>query len=91
MWTPIFCANCGGDGGLVPEENNSFAFYLCPACYESHGHLAGMMVEPDQVFWERIQQEQLEKYRRTLSKEELQQITDEGGTPLAKLIKEGVK
>lgn len=74
----------------MPEDNKNFAFYLCPKCYEQYGHIAGMYVEPDTVFWERVQQEQLEKYNRFLSEQELKKITDEGTTPLSKLIKEGV-
>jgi hypothetical protein len=27
-WVPIYCANCGAAGGLVPEENKTFAFWL---------------------------------------------------------------
>ena len=33
-WVPIFCANCGAEGGFVPEENMTFAFYQCQECAE---------------------------------------------------------
>jgi hypothetical protein len=53
-WVPIFCANCGAPGGVVPEENMTFAFYLCNACYEQYGAIAGTMAVPDEVFFAQI-------------------------------------
>ncbi len=50
-WIPIHCANCGTPGGFVPEENMTFAFWLCEPCYETHGAIAGTMVLPDEIFW----------------------------------------
>jgi len=88
-WIPIFCANCGADGGKVPEENMNFVFYLCPTCFESHGTIAHTYAEPDKVFWDRVRAEQLEKYQRLLTKEELQKIIDDGNSPLATLLKKG--
>jgi hypothetical protein len=38
----------------VPEENMTFAFYLCNACYEQYGAIAGMMAVPDDVFFAQI-------------------------------------
>jgi hypothetical protein len=50
-WVPIFCANCGADGGLVPEEHCDFAFYLCDSpCGEKWGAVAGTMVMPMKYF-----------------------------------------
>ena len=45
-WVPVFCANCGKDGGLCPEENMTFLFYLCVTCNETYGAIAGTMVMP---------------------------------------------
>ena|SRR3989304_6903266 len=87
-WVPIFCANCGEHGGLVPAENMTFVFYLCTPCAETYGAIAGMMMMPDEVFWERLKQEQLEKYGRFLNEQELAEIVKIGTSPLAKLIKE---
>lgn len=66
-WIPIFCANCGADGGFIPEESKSFAFYLCESCGEKWEPLAGTMKVPTEVFWETVKQEQLEKYGRELT------------------------
>lgn len=89
-WIPVFCAVCGKPYGYVPEENCTFACWLCDECSEIHGAAFNGMMMPDEVFWERVKQEQIEKYRRLLTPEELQSVYDEGEQPLAKLLKEGV-
>jgi hypothetical protein len=88
-WTPIYCANCGADGGLVPEENMTFAFYLCDPCFEKHGAIAGTMAVPDQVFWKKVHEAMLEKYGRILTPLELEKVVAAGESPLAKLIRAG--
>lgn len=88
-WQPIFCAQCGCEGGMVPEENMTFAFWLCNPCFASHGHITTTYVMPDEVFWARLVDEQREKYGRILTVDELQVIVDANSSPLATLIKEG--
>lgn len=85
-WVPIFCANCGKSGGLVPEENMTFAFYLCDPCGATWGHLAGTLAMPDEVFWAKVKQEQIEQYGRELSPNELVQVVEADASPLATLI-----
>lgn len=76
-WTPIFCANCGADGGAVPEDNIMGAFYLCPPCFETHGVPAGISVMPDEVFWQLVHNEMMERYGRMLTTPEiLTQLAD---------------
>jgi hypothetical protein len=87
-WIPIFCANCGADGGLVPEQNCNFAFYLCPNCAEVHGNIEGTYMEPDAVFWEKVKNEQLEKYGRELTAEEIVEFLKDDNHPLTKLCKD---
>ena len=84
---PIFCANCGREGGLVPEENCNFAFWLCTPCFQTHGELAGTMAIPDHAFFEQVKEEQLEKYGRILSPQELEAIVESDTSPLATLIR----
>lgn len=68
---PIFCAFCGsGPAGYVPEENMTYAFYLCDPCFASHGHLTNLTFMPDQVFFEEVRRSQVAKYGRTLTNEE---------------------
>lgn len=85
-WVPIFCANCGTSGGFVPEENCTFACYLCQECSDKLGHIAHTYVEPDVMFWARVRQEQLEKYQRLLTPAEFATLSDDSS--LAKLLKE---
>jgi hypothetical protein len=87
-WVPIFCANCGCDGGYVPEENCNFAFYLCMPCAERLGPISNTYIEPDAVFWEKVKQEQLERYRRELTAQELAEILKDDAHPLTRLAKD---
>lgn len=89
VWVPVFCANCGVHGGSCPEENMTFLFYICPKCAETYGAITGTMMMPDEVFYEKLKQEQLESHGRFLSEQELIQVVQEDSTPLAQLIKEG--
>lgn len=88
-WVPVFCANCGKEGGSCPEENMTFMFYLCPSCFESKGAITNTMVMPDEVFWRKVRDEQLEAHGRILNEQELVTIVAEDASPLATLIKSG--
>ncbi len=66
-WVPIFCANCGRDGGMVPEPSKDFAFYLCDPCGEKWSPMIGTMVVPQERFWETARQEQLERLGREMT------------------------
>jgi hypothetical protein len=88
-WIPVFCANCGVDGGLVPEENMRSVFYLCNKCAETHGPIAGHMMMPDEVFFEKIKQEQLAAHGRYLTLDELSAVIQQDDSPLATLIIKG--
>lgn len=87
-WVPIFCANCGSDGGLVPEENCNFAFYLCINCEEKHGNIEGTLMVPDDVFWATVRAEQQEQFGRELTAPELVEVLKDDSTTLAKLAKD---
>lgn len=94
-WIPIFCANCGAPGGMVPEENCDFAFYLCDEkqrnCVAKWSDLANTYLVPDAVFFEKVREAQLEKYGRDLTPEELVLALKEETNPLAKLAKDRPK
>ena len=87
-WVPIYCANCGADGGLVPEENCNFAFYLCIPCSEKWSPLVGTMMVPDEVFWQRVKDEQLSKYGRELTPEEMVEVLTNERSTLSLLCKD---
>lgn len=86
-WMPVFCANCGRDGGLVPE-NSTFLFYLCNDCAPTHGHIAGTMVMPDEVFYERLAEAQIEQYGHYLSPAEWGTVAEDPSHPLWTLLRE---
>jgi hypothetical protein len=88
-WVPVFCANCGVPGGSCPEENMTFMFYLCQKCNDTYGAIAGTMVMPDEVFFEKLKQEQLAAHGRYLTVPELVKVVQEDASPLATLIKSG--
>ena len=88
-WIPLFCAHCGTPGGSVPEAATTFAFWLCNPCFASHGSITHLYAMPDELFWERLKQEQHETYGRLLTNPELQSIIDANTSPLATLIREG--
>ena len=87
-WVPIFCANCGCDGGIVPEENMNFVFYLCDPCGEKYGVIADTYMEPDAMFWQKVHEAQIEKYGRVLLPHELAVAVEEAHSPLATLARD---
>lgn len=87
-WQPIFCANCGVSGGLVPEENMTYAFYLCPPCGEKYGAMAHFYMMPDDVFFQKVSEEQLDRYGRFLNPVELLRALEDADHPLAKLARD---
>jgi hypothetical protein len=89
VWVPVFCANCGVDGGSCPEENMTFICWICAKCAETYGKIAGTMWMPDQVFFEKVKQEQMASYGRYLEEQELAAIVEADASPLATLIKSG--
>lgn len=89
FWQPYFCANCGIEGGWCPEENMDFMFWLCNYCFETYGEVAGTLVVPDHEFHQKVREEQLEKYGRYLSPQELRAVVESNTSPLATLIREG--
>jgi hypothetical protein len=88
---PIFCANCGKPGGYVPSENCTFAFYLCNPCAEKWSPLAGTLAVPDEVFWQKVKDAQIEKYGRELTAAEIQAALADQESVLAKLAKDAPK
>lgn len=83
---PIYCANCGVHGGTCPEENMNFMFYLCQNCADTHGPIANTMLMPDELFYQKLKDEQLAAHGRYLNEFELSAIVAEDASPLATLI-----
>lgn len=87
-WVPLYCANCGADGGIVPEDNCDFAFYLCVPCSEKLGPIEGIYQEPDHLFWEAVAEEQIAKYGHMLQPGEIVEAMKDDTSTLAKLGKD---
>jgi|FreactTroBogLake_1042271.scaffolds.fasta_scaffold19252_3 hypothetical protein len=87
-WTPIYCANCGADGGLVPEDNCNFAFYLCNSCAEKWSPVEGTYMVPDEVFWQRLLEEQMNTFGRVLTDDEMHTELQNENSVLFKLGKD---
>ena len=89
---PLYCASCHCDSGwVVPEENCTFACYLCDRCAETFGNIAGTMLMPDEVFWAKVAEEQLNQVGRLMTIEELALAETSTCNPLSTLLREGVK
>jgi hypothetical protein len=86
-YIPIFCANCGADGGWVPEVNMTFAFYLCNSCHERHGAPANTLVIPDRIFWQKVKEAQIERYGHELSAREVRAQLDDPNSLMSLLAR----
>lgn len=84
-WVPVFCANCGKDGGWT-HENSTHMFYLCNNCVGTYGEIAGTMLVPDEVQWQRCQEAIANELGPQATETELLSILEEGASPLAKLL-----
>lgn len=91
-WLYIYCASCGCDGGRVLKTDipnrEEFAFYLCDPCAQKYGAINGVWVEPDQIFWHKVREAQLDREGRELSTEELITKLDDPGSYLSQLAKD---
>jgi hypothetical protein len=95
MWVPLYCANCGADCGYAPEYDAQEWFFLCGAehndCVKTWGPIAASMAMPYELFMEKIRREQMEKYGRLLTPEEVGKVLEEDDSTLATLIRSGQK
>lgn len=91
-WLPVFCANCGKDGGMVLETDwdrvKNFAFYLCDRCAEKWAPMANTGLVPDEVFWKKVRDAQIENFGRELTEEEIIEALNNDEHILTKLCKD---
>lgn len=85
---PCYCANCGKQGPWVTEEHCTFAFYLCDPCASKFGQIDGMYMVPDEAFFAKVREAQLEKYGRELNEMELIHELEDPETALSKLVRD---
>jgi hypothetical protein len=88
----LFCANCGKPGGLVMqteyERINNFAFYLCDPCAEKWSPLVDTQICPDEAFWQKVREAQMEEFGRELNAEEIAKALADETHVLTKLCKD---
>lgn len=89
VYIPFYCANCGKHCGSCPEEGMTFLFYLCPKCEVTYGKVSGLMALPDEVYWEKLKQEQFAHFGYYPTQAELSKVLEEDASPLATLLKQG--
>ncbi len=89
-WLFLFCASCGADGGRVLRTDipnrEEFAFYLCNSCAEKHGTIDGAYFVPDEVFFQKVREAQIEKEGRELTVNEITEALQNSDHYLAKLV-----
>jgi hypothetical protein len=90
-YLPLYCANCNKDSGTFVRDTelpDNFAFYLCDPCGDKWGGLAGYMLSPDEAFWATVKAEQIEKYGRELSGDEVATALTDSEHVLSKLARD---
>lgn len=87
-YVQTYCGNCGVKGPLTPEENMTFFSYLCEPCLERLGPIVNTCIVPDQVFFQKVKEAQIEKYGRELSPAEIAGALDDATSIMSKLARE---
>lgn len=91
-WVPIFCCSCSISGGLVPEESiesgTGWVGYVCDDCAPKYASDTMLMVVPDQLWAEKFNQAQIDKYGRLLSLVELADQLRDPNSLISKLERE---
>lgn len=88
---PIFCINCGKPNGYVPMHiGMATVTWFCKPCSEKWGMMANDWMLADQVFWQIVAGEMLDRFGRALTQDEINVLAEQGrlGTALEKLDRE---
>ena len=94
---PLYCANCGVDSGSYVLESEwdsvkNFACYLCDErqnnCAAKWSPLLGVYMTPDEVFWTKLRNAQIEKFGRELTGPEIIEALKDENHIISKLAKE---
>jgi len=70
------------------ERVKNFAFYLCDACADKWSPLADAAITPDEVFWRKVHDAQMETFGRELTEAELVEALKDDTHILTKLCKD---
>lgn len=70
------------------ERVKNFAFYLCEPCAEKWSPLADYAIAPDELFWQKVRDAQLENFGRELTESEMAEALKDDTHILTKLAKD---
>lgn len=90
---PIFCWNCGANGGYVPEDvaNCPWASYICDDCAVGLAPILagnGYYIDPMESFWAKVNAAQMEADGRILAPSEIAEALKDSTHYLSKLAAE---
>jgi hypothetical protein len=93
-WFYVFCASCHKQSGHRVRDTEipykeQFAGWLCDDCYARYGSISGTLTVPDEVFWQKVNEAQMEKYGRLLTADEIRVELEDSSSILSKLKKDG--
>jgi hypothetical protein len=71
----------------IPNAED-FAFYLCVPCSEKYGQIPNTMMVPDEVFWQKVKEAQIEKYGRELTPNEIVIELEDKSSMLTKIARD---
>lgn len=80
---PIYCYRCGKPNGYTPKDLMSFVSWMCARCSIEHGKEDALHNHQDHEFWEKVRQEMILKYGRSLTQEELDNLAHQDRLPNA--------
>lgn len=83
---PVYCINCGVQGGDVPAETTTSVFWQCTPCHEKHGAIPGLHMTTDAAFHAKVAEAQLNEFGRYLTPLEVAQKVESADTAFAKLL-----
>ena len=70
------------------DRVKNFAFYLCEPCAEKWSPLADTALSPDEAFWKKVHEAQIEAFGRDLTPEEIVEALEDDSHILTKLCKD---
>lgn len=80
-WVQTYCASCAVPGVLVPEEHTTCVTYFCDDCAVKFQEQTKVMLVPDELFFQMVVAEELDKHKRVLTEtERAEALKDEHST-----------
>jgi len=83
-----YCANCHKAGPIVLAENCNWMFWLCNVCETKWAPVAGTYAQPDEEFFKRVAEAQLEKKARSMTAMELLKELEDPNSTFSKIARD---